>query len=71
MIRVACDIGTTGIHHDQRRTAPGRVLDKGRGDRMIAGGVAADHYDDFSQGRVFHLIGDRARAYTFKQGYHR
>ena len=33
------------VHHDQRLAALGRLLEEGRGDRVVLGRVGADHDD--------------------------
>ena len=55
------------IHHDQLGAALGRVLDEGRGDRMVHGRVGADHDDDFGIHRGRKRRRHRARAQAFEQ----
>ena len=44
--RVARQRLAARVHDDQRRAALGRVLEEGRGDRVVLGRVGADDDDD-------------------------
>ena len=55
------------IHHDQLGAALGRVLDVGRGHRMVHGRIGADHDDDFGIHRRRKRRRHRAGIQAFHQ----
>ena len=55
------------IDHDQLGAALGRVLDEGRGDRMVHGRIGADHDDDLGVHRRRERRRHRARVQAFQQ----
>ena len=56
------------IHHDQLGAALGRVLEVGRGNRMVHGGIGADHDDDFGIHGGRERRRHRAGVQAFHQG---
>ena len=59
------------IHHDQLGAALGRILDEGRGDRMVDRWIGADHDDDLGVHRGGERRRHRARIQAFHQRRHR
>jgi hypothetical protein len=59
------------IHHDELGAALGRLLEKGRGDRMVLGGIGADDDDDVGVLAFVEGCSDRSRPNTFEQSRHR
>ena len=55
------------VHHDQRLAALGRLLEVGRGDRVVLGRVGADHDDHVGVPRRGERRGHRARADVLEQ----
>ncbi len=66
--RVALQRLAARVHHDQRLAAPGRLLEEGRGDRVVLGRVGADHHDHVGIERRGEGCGHRARADVLEQG---
>ena len=50
------------IHHDELRAALGRLLEEGRGDRMVLGGIGANDDDDVGVLALVEGRGHRRRA---------
>ena len=59
------------IHHDELGAALGRLLEEGRGDRMVLGRVGADDDDDVGVLALVEGRGHRGRADAFQQRRHR
>ena len=59
------------IHHHELRAALGRLLEKGRGDRMILGRIGADDDDEIGILALVEGRGHRRRADAFEQRRHR
>ena len=47
------------VHHDERGTPAGSVLDKGRRDGVVARRVGADHHNHLGMRSIFDLVGYR------------
>ena len=58
------------VHDDQRLAALGRLLEVGRGDRMVLGRIGADHDDHLGVLDRGERRGDRARADVLEQRCH-
>ena len=59
------------VHHDQLGAALGRLLEEGRGDRMVLGRVGADHDDEVGVLALVEGRRHRRGADAFEQRRHR
>ena len=59
------------VHHDELGAALGRLLEEGRGDRMVLGRIGADDDDDVGILALVEGRGHRRRADAFEQRRHR
>ncbi len=62
---------TARVHHHELGAALGRLLEEGRGDRMVLGRVGADHDDQLGVLALVEGRGDGGGADAFEQRRHR